>query len=85
MQEVIGGTAWDGDTRPGAAPGAADFAAQMAVASQQFTTMQQQYLANLSRMTGAQGGGVPDMPAQMAAVAKQFTDLQQQYLAGLSS
>ena len=41
--------------------------------------MQQQYLANLSRMTGVPGG-VPDMSAQMAAVTKQFTDLQQQYL-----
>ena len=78
MQKVMSGAAWTG--MPAGAPGAADFAAQMAAASKQFAAMQQQYLANLSRMTGVQGG-VPDMSAQMAAVTKQFTDLQQQYVA----
>jgi polyhydroxyalkanoate synthase len=81
MQKMMSGAPWAG--MPAGAPGAPDFAAQIAAAGQQFSAMQQQYLANLSRMTGAPGGGVPDMSAQMAAVTKQFTDLQQQYLAGL--
>ena len=74
MQKLMGGTATP--------PGAPDISAQLAAMGKQFADMQQQYLANLSRMTGMQTS-VPDMSAQMAAVTKQFTDLQQQYVAGL--